>query len=146
MRQIEPIPMLSEPPTVDCFAPVGSLYMTFFSNANRHCYQTESLPYLTKHNNDIHVFEFYLCSTITRMHKHIISAVVYNRFLFHASIAFKVATDKHTGGYAARICLSCHQLPHFPFILCEWICAITMLTLTPFRPIRIFALGNKMIF
>ena len=80
------------------------------------------------------------------MHKHILLAVVYNRFLFHASIAFKVATDKHTGGYAARIGLSCHQLPHFPFILCEWICAIIMLTITPFRPIRIFALGNKMIF
>ena len=40
------------------------------------------------------------------MHKHILLAVVYNRFLFHASIAFKVATDNHTGGYAARIGLS----------------------------------------
>ena len=32
--------------------------------------------------------------------KHLIIAVVYDRFLFHASIESKLATDKPTGGYA----------------------------------------------
>ena len=67
------------------------------------------LPYMTKHNNEMHVFEIHLFSTInnnnafiTRMHKHLILAVVYCRFLFHASIASKVATENPTGGHGAR--------------------------------------------
>ena len=67
--------------------------------------------------------------------KHLIIAVVYDRFLFHASIESKVATDKPSGGYAARRTISCHQCQHFPFILDEWICGITILKITQFRPI-----------
>ena len=77
-----------------------------------------------------------LLSTITRMHrKHFILAVVYDIFLFHASIVSKLATDKPTGSHAARRPISCHQCQHFPFILDDWICGITILKITQFRPI-----------
>ena len=54
---------------------------------------------------------------------------------FHASIASKLATDKPTGSHAARRPISCHQCSHFPFILDECICGITILKITQFRPI-----------
>ena len=60
-----------------------------------------ALPYVTKHNNEINVFEIHLFSTFTRMHKHLILAVVYDIFLFYASVASKVATDKPTDGHTA---------------------------------------------
>ena len=46
-----------------------------------------ALPYVTKHNNEINVFDIYIFSTITRMHKHLILAVLYDIFLLYASIA-----------------------------------------------------------
>ena len=76
--------------------------------------------------------------------KHLILAVVYDRFIFHASNSSKLATDKPTGSHAARWPISCHQRQHFPSYLDEWICGITILKLTQFRPI--FALGNCRLF
>ena len=74
--------------------------------------------------------------------KHLMLAVVYDRFLFHASIASNLATDKPAGSHAARRPISCHQCQHFLFILDEWICDTTILKVTQFRPIRICALSN----
>ena len=47
-----------------------------------------------------------------------------------------------------RVCLLlCHQCQHFPFIFGEWICGITILKITQFRPIYyIFTLGNCRLF
>ena len=42
--------------------------------------------------------------------------------------------------------LLCHQCQLFPFILGEWICGITILKTTQFRPIHIFTLGNCRLF
>ena len=92
-----------------------------------------ALPYMTKHNNEIHVFEINLFSTITRMHKHLILAVVYDIFLFYASIASNVTNDKPTGCHAARRPIVPPMPPFSNFILYEWICAITLLKITPFR-------------
>ena len=51
----------------------------------------------------VYAFESHLFSTINIMpRKVLILAVVYDGFLFHASIAYKLATDKPTGGHAAH--------------------------------------------
>ena len=42
------------------------------------------------------------CILYLQCSKHIILEVVYDRFLFHANIASKLATDKPTGIHAAR--------------------------------------------
>ena len=59
--------------------------------------------------------------------KHLILAVVYDRFLFHASIASKSANDKvvmlHVGLYRGT---------NFPFILDERICDIAILKMSAY--------------
>ena len=82
------------------------------------------------------VLESHLLSTITRMHrKHLHLAVVCDRFLFHASIASKLATDEPNDINAARRPISCQQCQHIPLILDEWICCITLLKIMQYRPI-----------
>ena len=127
----------SEPSTFDYFAPVGSLYMTFLiKRTGVVCKPNQVVCFTLRYKTQWDVIASHLLSTITRMHrKHFIFAVVYDRFLFHAGIASKLATDKPTGGHAARRSISCHQCQHFPFILGDWICGITILKITQFRPI-----------
>ena len=138
MRQTELIIILSEPSTFDSFGPVGSLYMTFLVKRTGDVCKPNRVVRFTLRDKikQCDVIGRHLLSTITRMHrKHLILAVVYDRFLFHASIASKLASDKPTGGHAARRPISFHQCQHFPLILDEWICGITILKITPSRHI-----------
>ena len=54
-----------------------------------------ALPYVTKHNNAMSLKVIYC-----QINKNV--AMVYGRFIFHASIASKLTTDKPTCGHAAR--------------------------------------------
>ena len=87
MRQTELIIILSEPSTFDSFGPVGSLYMTFLVKRTGDVCKPNRVVRFTLRDKiqQWDVIERHLLSTITRMRrKHLILAVVYDRFLFHA--------------------------------------------------------------